>query len=128
VLVRKLLLLTVILLGPALTGKAQEKAQEGADKEREAVRQVVETYLYSEEPEERKRTLYAQAKIFSLDPSGVKVVETAISMQAKKLPGRVTITSRQKIVSIDLTEGGASVKVETELSSIPKHIHYANQE
>lgn len=122
---KKFLSLMVFLLSLPLASEAQEAK---ADKERDAVRQVVETYLYSEEPEERKRTLYAQAKVLSVDPSGSKIVETPISKPAKKPPGRVITTSRQKIVSIDLTEGGASVKVETDFSSdgrlIPKHLHY----
>jgi Putative lumazine-binding len=124
---RRFLLLLMILLSVPLMCQAQEAAT-APDKERDAVRQVVETYLYSEEPEERKRTLYARAKILSVDPDGIKVVETAISKPSKKLPGRVTTRSRQKILSIDLTDGGASVKVETDLSSdtdqIPKHIHF----
>lgn len=123
---RFLLPMVIMLLGVPLMCQAQEGAT--TDKERDAVRQVVETYLYSEDAEERKRTLYAQAKILSVDPSGTKVVETAISKQAKKLPGRVITRSRQKIVNIDLTHDGACVKVETDLSSdtsqIPKHIHY----
>jgi hypothetical protein len=122
---RKLLFLTVVLLGFSLTIKAQETS---IDKERDAVRQVVETYLYSEEPEERKRTIYPQTKILSVEPGGSRVVETPISKTAKKPPGRVITRSRQKIVSIDMTDGGAVVKVETDLSAdemqFPKHIHY----
>jgi hypothetical protein len=116
----------MILPSAPLMCQAQEATT--TDKERDAVRQVVETYLYSEEPEERKRTLYAQTKILSVDQTGTKVVETAISKQAKKLPGRVITRSRQEIVNIDLTDGGALVKVETDLSSdasqLPKHLQY----
>jgi len=122
---RRFLLPLMILLSIPLMCQAQEAA---TDKERDAVRRLVETYLYSEEPEERKRTLYAHTKILSVDPNEIKVVETPISKPAKKPPGRATIRSRQKIVNIDLTDGAAIVKVETDLSSdtdpIPKHIHY----
>src|SRR5688572_15693338 len=111
---KRLFFLVVILLSSALLVKAQEAE---TDKEREALRKVVETYLYSEEPEERKRTLYPQAKIISIDPGGSKVVETSISKSARKPPGRVITNSRQKIVSIDRADDGASVKVETDLSS-----------
>jgi len=124
---RRFLLLMVMLLCVPMMCQAQEAATT-TDKERDAVRQVVETYLYSEEPEERKRTLYAQTKILSVDQDGMKVVETAISKPAKRVPGRVSTKSRQKLVNIDLTDGGASVKVETDLSSdtdpIPKHIQF----
>lgn len=123
---RRFLLPMILLLGVTLICQAQEGA--ATDKERGAVRQVVETYLYSEEPEERKRTLSAQTKILSLDQTGTKVVETPISKRAKKLPGRAITRSRQKIVNIDLIDRGASVKVETDLSSdtshLPKHIQY----
>lgn len=121
----KLLFLALILASLSLTVKAQEAVD---NKEREDIRKVVETYLYSEEPEERKSTLYPQAKIFSVNPDGNKVVETPVSKPAKKLPGRVKTNSRQKIVGIDITDDGAYVKVETDLSSdagqFPKHRQY----
>ncbi|HEY0319381.1 MAG TPA: nuclear transport factor 2 family protein [Pyrinomonadaceae bacterium] len=121
----RLLFLRLILLSIPSMVKAQEA---GVDKESAAIRKVVETYLFSEEPEERKRTLYPQARVLSVDLSGTKVVDTAISKPAKKPSGKVIIDSRQKILSIDMAEGGATVKIETDLSSdlmqVPKHIHY----
>src|SRR5205814_9610361 len=48
-----LLLPVALLLSLSFTVKAQEA---GADKEKNTIRQVVETYLYAEEGEERKRT------------------------------------------------------------------------
>ena len=120
-----LLLLTAGLLCLPLPAKAQNVS---TDKDKDNVRRVVETYLYAEEPEERKRTTHGQAKIFSLDPGGGRVIETAISKPARKLPGRVVVRSRQKIISIDMTDGAASVKVETDFSSdtaqSPKHAQY----
>lgn len=120
-----LLLPTVAVL---LVFCAPARAQEAtADTEREAVRRVVETYLYAEDGEERKRTIAPSAKILSLDPGGSKVIETPISKSARRRKG-AREKSRQRIVSIDVAEDGASVKVETDLSSetlkIPKHIHY----
>ncbi len=120
-----LLLLTAGLLCLSLPVKAQNVS---TDKEKDNVRRVVETYLYAEEPEERKRTTHGQAKIFSLD--GGKVTETTISKPARKLPRRVVVISRQKIINIDMTDGAASVKVETHLSSDteqhPKHAQYVS--
>ena len=119
------LALTVTLLSFAVPAQAQET---GADKDRDAIRQVVETYLYAENPEERKRVLYSQAKIVSVDLNQARVIETPLSKTATKLPKKAITKSRQKIVSIDVAGGGASVKVETDLSSearqAPKHIHY----
>lgn len=118
-----LLLLAASLPGVSVTARA---GQAGADRETGAVRKVVETYLYAEEGEERKRTIFPQAKILSVDDTGTKVLETPVSKSGPKRKGRVT--SRQRIVSIDVAESGASVKVETDLSSgerkLPKHIHY----
>lgn len=117
--------LATLLLGCALLVKAQEA---GADKERDAIRQVVETYLYAENPEERKRVISPQAKVVSVDLNQARVIETPISKPATKLPTKAITRSQQKIVSIDVAGGGALVKVETDLSSeasrAPKHIHY----
>ena len=122
---KMLLLLPALLLSFIGTPThAQEARAEGEDG---AVRQVVETYLYAEEGEERKRTLFPQAKILSVDPGGRKVVEKPISQSATSHKG-ARQRSRQRIISIDVTEGAASVKVETDLSSetlkVPTHVHY----
>ena len=120
-----LLLAAVLLLSPLLIAHAQEA---GTDKEKEAVRRVVETYLYAEDPEERKRVISPQTRIISIDHTGSRVIESPISKPARKSPKRTITRSRQKIVSMDVTEGGASVKVETDLTSgaepFPKHSQY----
>ena len=122
---KKLVVLTMLLVSLPSMSEAQEA---GTGDERDAVKRAVETYLYAEEPEERKRVISPRAKIYSVDPSGSKMTETPLSTQAKKLPKGGKVISRQKIVSMDVTQGGASVKVETDLSSeqvkYPKHIQY----
>lgn len=103
----------------------------GANQENEAVKKVVESYLYAKEPEIRRQAFLAQAKIISLDSRG-KVTETPVSKPYKKKAGETTGESSQKIVSIDVTAGGASVKVETKFPAedarpaiLPqKHIQY----
>ena len=121
---KSLLLLIALLLCLALIAQAQEARVE---KEKDAVRRVVETYLYAEEGEDRKRTISPMAKILSVDPGGSKVIETPTSKSAKNHKG-ARERSRQKIVSIDMVEGGAFVKVETDVSSdsvkVLKHLHY----
>ena len=122
---RKNFVLPVALLA-SLTSTVMAQ-QAGADRERDAVRRVVETYLYAEEGEERKRAISPLAKILSVDASGGKIIETPISKPAKRHKG-ARERSRQRIVSVDVVEGAASVKVETDLSSdtlkAPTHLHY----
>ncbi len=123
-----LLLITALLLPLSFSVEAQEAE---AEVEKNAVRRAVETYLYAEEPEERKSVIHPKTKIYSLDRSGSRVTETPISTPARKPPKGATpgrVVSRQKVISIDLTHGGATVKVETDLSlseaQYPKHTQY----
>ena len=122
------LVIAALLLALSFSAEAQESQTEV---EQDAVRRAVETYLYAEEPEERKSVIHPGTKIYSVDQSGSKVKETPISTPARKLPKGATsgrVVSRQKVVSIDVTRGGATVKVETDLSSdeaqYPKHTQY----
>lgn len=114
----KLLFLLILSLCFFVSIKAQ-------DTERVAVKRVVETYLFSED-DERKQTLYAEAKIFSTDTEDRKIEETRFS--AKKRVKGARIVSLQKVVNIEIVEDAAVVKVETDLSSgdnkIPKHFQY----
>jgi len=121
---KKLLLLLTIALSVSLSIKAQD----AESKETDAVKRVVETYLFSEETDERKQTLYPQAKIFATNPEKTKIQETSISTKAKKLPKGAKTVSVQKVVQIEIAENGATVKVETDLSSgdakVPKHYQF----
>ena len=102
-----------------------------ANKENEAVRKVVEAYLYATDADVRRQAFYGDAKIISLDAARGKVVESPVSKPHKKKPGETVGESVQKIVSIDVTKDGALVKVETEFpadakpSIVPqKHFQY----
>ena len=108
-------------------------AQEGeTERDREAVKKAVETYLYAEEAGEKRNVLYPEAKIISLNSNGKGIRETPVSRAAgKRPPGGKTSRVLQKIVSIDLFEDGASVKVMTDMTSwglsptVPqKHFQY----
>lgn len=91
-----------------------------ANTENEAVRKVVEAYLYAKEPNVRRQAFYGEAKIISLDAARGKVTETPVSKPYKKKAGETVGESAQKIVSIDVTAGGALVKVETEFPADAK--------
>ena len=97
------------------------------DAEKDAVKRVVETYLFSEDNDERKQTLYEQAKIYSTNTENNKIEENRFTA-AKKKPKGAKIVSLQKIVNIEMTEDAAIVKIETDLSSgenkFPKHFQY----
>ncbi len=124
---RKNSLLIMILLLPL---SPPVKAQDGeAEAEINSVRRVVETYLYAEELEEKRRVLYPKAKIYSVNETGIKLTETLISAPAKKMPkGAKTGRSTQRVVDIDVAGEGAVVKVETDSASGEvrgwKHIQY----
>ena len=124
---KNLLVVAMLLLWVPLLVNSQDVE---ADREKEAVRQAVESYLIKDQGA-LKRALHPDAKIVSLDSSSGKILETPISKPAKKLPpGATVIQSSQKIVAIDVTRDGASVKVETDFSSSSpamapqKHIQY----
>ncbi len=102
-----------MLLSQAAAAGAQETAP---DPEREAVRKDVETYLFSEVTGERKGTLMEGARIVFVDHTGKQArVEAVSKRRAKRRPGARTLSSPQKIVSVDVLNDGASVKVDTVL-------------
>lgn len=117
---KKILFLLIACLGFSLAVKAQDAGKE-------AVKRTVETYLFSEEDRERRQTLFEKAKIYSTNPEGNQIVEKSFSNE-RKSPKAARVASLQKIVSIDVFEDAASVKVETDLSSgatkIPKHFQF----
>ena len=126
---RVFLIAAALLLCMHLTAGAQEV---DAEREKEAVKRAVETYLYAEDVEEKKRVSYPEAKIISVDSNGNRIRVTSISKPAGKMPrGAKMARSPQKIVSIDVAGDGASVKVVTEWESagsptlaLPRHHQY----
>ena len=113
-------LLPALLLDP----RAQEPS---AEAEREAVKKVAETYLFAEETDERKGTFLGDAHIVFLDRDGER---RTVALSKREGGRRPVKTSRalQKVVSVDVVNDGASVKVETVLlpegPSELKHYQY----
>ena len=87
--------------------------------EQTTVRRVVEDYLSKKDLIAVERSLSADAKIISVDGRG-RVVETLVSKPSKQRADATTILPEQRITAIDVTEGGASVKVESEFSADSK--------
>jgi len=75
----------------------------------EAVKQAVESYLHKT----NENVLHPEAKIISVDGTGKRLIESSFK-PGKLKKGETIGASRQSIVSLSLTEGGASVAVETE--------------
>lgn len=104
-------------------------AQSAGTSEESAVRQVVQSYL-GNDPDLKRRALSPEAKIFSVHGRSGKVAETAVSKPSRIIAGATTVEPSQRIVSVDVTRGGAVVKVESEFPpntsgrSIPNHIQY----
>ena len=99
-------------------GAAAVRAQQPSDKERDAIKTAVETYLYEEDGSKVARVVDSRAKILGVDSEG-KLITSAISKPAGKRPkGSITRVPRQKIVNIDVFENGAVVKVETDRLSL----------
>lgn len=96
------------------TAAAQGAAASGtADAETGAVRRAVETFLYSEEEAEVKGVVYHKARVLSPGPREAEVVDTPLSKPAAKHKAKVG-GRRRRIVSIDLADAAAVVKVETD--------------
>ncbi|MGC2236253.1 MAG: nuclear transport factor 2 family protein [Pyrinomonadaceae bacterium] len=116
---KKFLFLLLFSLCFSISVKAQ-------DAEKDAVRRVVETYLFSEEAAERSKTISGQAEIFSVNAANGQIAGKPFR-KAKKNTNKI-IVAVQKIVSIDVFRNAAIVKVETDLSlrdiKIPKHYHF----
>lgn len=121
---KNFLLLAITLLCLPLLVQAQS-AETNSDQA--AVRQTVDSYINKTS----QNVLHPDAKIFSTDGAEKRLIETPINKPYKPKKGETTGQSSQRIVAVDLTEGGASVKVETEFPSgmnpavTPrKHIQY----
>ena len=100
----------VVLVSPLLAFAQQRSGDV------DVVRKVVEDYLLKRDPRAVERSLARTAKVISADGNG-RVTETPISKPAKHRKGATINLPEQKIASIDVTEGGALVKVESTFDS-----------
>lgn len=121
---RKTFVLLLILLLPSAHARGQGPV---ADPEAEAVRKVVETYLFTEEVDEKKDTLLGDARIVFVSPDGKERRVESVSKRKGQTGGKVS-RATQKVVSIDVLNDAASVKVETMLApdtpAALRHLHY----
>jgi hypothetical protein len=120
---RNFVFFAMLLLSLPLLVKAQSVE---TNSEQAAVRQTVEAYINKT----NQNVLHPDAKIFSTDGTG-KLTETPINKPYKPVKGETVGKSLQQIAAIDITEGGASVKVETQflagassVYTLRKHIQY----
>jgi hypothetical protein len=112
------LIAAILLSFLTFAGAAAVRAQQPSDKERDAIKAAVETYLYEEDRARVARVVDSGAKILGVDSDG-KLVMTATSKPARKMPkGGTTRVPRQKIVNIDVFNNGAVVRVETDRLSL----------
>lgn len=112
------LMASILLSLVTFAGIMAVRAQQPSDKEHDAIKAAVETYLYEEDGTKVARVVDSRARIFSVDGEG-KLVTTAILKPARKAPkGLKTRVPRQKVVHIDAFENGAVVKVETDRMSV----------
>jgi hypothetical protein len=105
------LLLALCAVARGVQGQGAAAAE---DAETQAVRKVVETYLFTEEADEKKETLLEDARIVFVGPGGKETRVEAVSARKGKTGGKVE-RATQKVVSIDFLNDAASVKVETVL-------------
>ena len=107
-------LLAALLL---LTYSAARAQGPGVEAEKEAVRKVVETYLFAEYDDEKKSPIHPEAKIFSVDSSGKRIKFTTIlKTKARQPKGAKTSRSPQRVVSVEVADDAAWVKVATDFS------------
>lgn len=122
------LMAILLLVSPLFVMAQTDKTND----EQIAVKRVVEDYLSKKDPEAVKHALSADAKIISVGGRG-HVIETPISKPFKQRANSTVVLPEQRIAAIDVTEDGASVKVESEFSadqisavSPRKHIQYVS--
>ena len=117
---RTLFLVTFLCLALSFVATAQDvtavTAQTGLTDE-QLVKQAVNTYIAKNDAEAVKRVLSPEAKIISIDTANKKVTESLISRPYKAKTGETVSPGAQKITAVDITDGGALVKVETTLSA-----------
>lgn len=126
---RHLLFGAFLMLVSPLLALAQT---DNTNDEQITVKRVVEDYLSKKDLKAVERSLSADAKIISVDGRG-RVVETLISKPSKQSKDTTTVLPEQRITAVDVTESGASVKVESEFSAgskvavtPTKHIQYVS--
>jgi hypothetical protein len=105
-----------LLLAFSVTARPQDPnpAPPATPDEAEAVKRVVETYLYAEEPDEKKSPIHKEAKIYSPGPGG-RMVVTPFSKPARRREGKSS-RSPQRVVSVDVSNDCATVKVLTDFA------------
>ena len=124
------ILLAALLLALGAAARAQD-AGDGGAAEREAVRKVVETYLFAEYDDEKKSPLHPEAKIFTVDEAGKRIKFTTIlKSKARRVKGEKISRSPQKVVSVEVAGNAAYVKVATDFSpegpkeAPPEHVQF----
>ena len=124
----KILLAALLALCPAAPAGAQDA---GDAAEREAVRRVVETYLYAEYDDEKKSPVHPEAKIFSADSGGKRIrFTTILKTKARQPKGARTSRSPQKVVAVEVVNDAAWVTVATDFTpegppdAPPEHIQF----
>ena len=105
-------LLAILLLWVAAPARGQGSS---VDPETEAVRKVVETYLFSEETDEKRDTFVKGARIVFVGPDGKETRVEALSKGGGGGARGKISRATQRVVSIDVVNDAASVKVETVL-------------
>ena len=107
-------LLAALLALSCASARAQES---GGGAEKEAIKRVVETYLFAEYDDEKKSPIHPEAKIFSVDSSGKRIrFTTILKTKARTVKGAKTSRSPQRVVSVEVASDAAWVKVATDFS------------
>lgn len=110
---RKVFVASLLLL--TLCAAARADARDEAA--REAVRRVVETYLFAEYDDEKKSPIHPEARIFSIDSTGKRIrFTTILKTKARQPKGAKTARSPQRVVSVEVAGDAAWVKVATDFS------------
>ncbi len=127
----KILLAALLALGVSAQARAQDAGGDDGAAEREAVRKVVETYLYAEYDDEKKSPIHPEAKIFSVDAGGKRIrFTTILKTKARQPKGAKTSRSPQRVVSVEMVNDAAWVTVATDFTpeeppnAPPEHIQY----
>ena len=106
-----------VLLSVLLALSCSAAQGPGGEAEREAVKRVVETYLFAEYDDEKKSPIHPEAKIFTVDEVGKRIrFTTILKTKARKVKGAKTSRSPQKVTSVEVAGDAAWVKVATDFS------------